>query len=79
MPAARLLLIQQEPDGIFLFGFVEDGDFSGDAWHQSIEEAMLQATFQYGEAQGTWRPIPSELTDFADDDLVLGLLNYLRG
>jgi hypothetical protein len=39
LPAARVLLIEEKEDGIFLTRFSIDGTFAGDTWHITLDEA----------------------------------------
>jgi hypothetical protein len=48
MPIAEALLIEVEADGVFLFRLSADGQFAGDTWHESVEEAKEQAKFEFG-------------------------------
>jgi len=52
-------LIEQKPDGIFLFSFLPNG-FVGDTWHQSIDEAKAQADYEAGAAIGSWEIVSAE-------------------
>jgi hypothetical protein len=62
MPDPDLLIIEERPDGIFLFGYTASGEFAGDTWHQTIDDAKAQATFWYGP-DIHWSPIPADETD----------------
>lgn len=59
----RVLVIEFRSDGIFLMRYADDGCFAGDTWHQSLEEAQLQAVDEYGDRVGEWRTIPSDVQD----------------
>lgn len=53
MPDAVLLLIVipaewERDEGHFLYRYARDGEFAGDTWHQSLEEAKGQANWEYG-------------------------------
>ena len=63
LPFARLLLIEQRANDIFLFRFTEEGDYAGDTWHQSVEEAKKQAEFEYNVSVDDWQKIPSDVKD----------------
>jgi hypothetical protein len=58
-----LLSIEEEPDGVFLFRFTEEGRLVGDTWHMTVEEAKQQARYEYGELLCAWIPIPPEVND----------------
>ena len=57
-----VLLIEEGPDGIFLYEFRPDG-FIGDTWHENIEYAKEQAGFQFGVKESDWRTVPSGVAD----------------
>jgi hypothetical protein len=66
LPSAALLVIDSAHDGTFLYRFSERGDFAGDTWHGSVDEAEQQARFEYGPL--TWEegsPVPSDAHEFA--------------
>lgn len=63
LPLARLLLIEQKANDIYLFRFTEKGDYAGDTWHQSIEEAKKQAAFEYDVSVNSWQKIPPNVKD----------------
>jgi hypothetical protein len=63
MGPASVLLIEQKPDGIFLFRFSADGCCVGDTWHMSIEDAKEQAKFEFSDLISEWRPVPPEVDD----------------
>jgi hypothetical protein len=55
MAEAARLLIEETDDGVFLYRFSLDGDPVGDTWHASIEDAMHQAKYEFGDALSPWR------------------------
>src|SRR5260370_33417954 len=63
LPAARFVTIAVTPAGFFLFRYSLDGAFSGDTWHRSVEEAIDQATYEYGKALGERLEIPDDAGD----------------
>ncbi len=40
--------------GFSLLRYDQDGRFCGDTWHQSIEEAKYQASFEFNTNEGDW-------------------------
>lgn len=66
LPKPRILIIEEIGTDVFLFRFTEAGDYAGDTWHQSIEEAKKQAKFEYDIAEDAWKPIPDEVKDVVD-------------
>jgi hypothetical protein len=55
------------PDGgaTSLVRHAADGDFAGDTWHPSLEEAMAQARAEYGLAASAWVVLPADVSDLA--------------
>lgn len=54
LPAAATVEIQVEENGFLLLRFDADGEFSGDTWHQSLDEAKEQARFEFGITESEW-------------------------
>jgi hypothetical protein len=59
----RVVVASQQADGVFLYRYGAEGDFAGDTWHQSLEDAHRQAEFEYGPALGGWYEIPDHIPD----------------
>jgi hypothetical protein len=59
----RVLVVEEKPDGVFLFRFGADRSFSGDTWHMSISDAKHQAEYEYGDMLSEWKQVPQEATD----------------
>lgn len=66
LPRARIVVLERHPDGVFLYRYATDGTFAGDTWHMTFDEAKEQATFEYGDALGKWRPVPPDAGDAVD-------------
>jgi hypothetical protein len=62
MPQPDLLMIDERPDGIFLWRYTASGDVAGDTWHRSIDEAKEQAAYEFGRDLA-WSPIPETESD----------------
>ena len=58
-----LLVVDREPGAAMLFRYTAHGDFGGDTFHTSTDEALEQAQVEYGEALGEWLPVPDDITD----------------
>ena len=54
MPPADWVEIVEEGNGYFLFRYTEDGQFAGDSWFASVDEAKRQALFEYGIGAHDW-------------------------
>lgn len=63
LPTPGVLVIDEQPEGIFLRAYAPDGHFAGDTWHRDLDEALGQAAFAYGEHLGPWREIPPAIED----------------
>lgn len=48
-PASALAVVEAEDDtgGVFLFGLDVEGSVETDTWHESVEEALDQASWEY--------------------------------
>lgn len=53
-PPAAFVEIKANESGFLLLRFDADGQFSGDTWHQSLEEAKEQARFEFGIIESDW-------------------------
>jgi hypothetical protein len=63
LAGASFLVIEENPDGIFLFRYGVGGDFGGDTWHLNVDDAKHQASYEYGDAVGEWVDVPPEVGD----------------
>ena len=63
---AAFIVIQEEPDGFFLYRFDQSGEIVGDTWHASVEDAKEQARFEYTDALTSWVDVSSEDADIAE-------------
>jgi hypothetical protein len=61
MPPPRILLIEEsEREDALLIGYESGSEFSGDTWHESVEEAKLAAADRYGVALEEWQDVPPD-------------------
>ncbi len=63
MPVAHIVLLIQDESGASLYRYASDGAKAGSTWHESVDDAMHQASFEYGDALGAWEQIPTEELD----------------
>jgi len=63
MDPADILLIEERPDGVFLYRFTADGKFCGDTWHTSIDDAKEQADFEFDHLLPEWIEVPANVSD----------------
>ena len=71
-PAPDVILLVGDADpGAMLFRYTAHGEFGGDTWHASEEDARAHAVFEYGDALLLpWMEVPDEIADahrFASD------------
>ena len=63
LPWARILLLEERPDGVFLFRYTSNRSYAGDTWHASVEQAQAQAAYEYADHLGVWQPVPDDVKD----------------
>jgi len=70
-PQPEVLFIDDSKSGWFLFRYTHAGQFAGDTWHQSLEQAKDQASYEYGSSLGEWIAVPGGVNpiDFAREQL----------
>jgi len=61
MPVPALLVITEESNGFLLTGYSVDGEYCGDTWHQTLEDAQDQAQYDHAGFVGPWNEIPAEI------------------
>lgn len=57
-PRPEVVFIDDSKSGWFLFRYTYGGEFAGDTWHQSLEQAKDQASYEYGSSLGEWIAVP---------------------
>ena len=67
----RVVLVIEHPDGPMLYRYAATGEFAGDTWHETLDKAKHQAEFEYEDALGTWRKIPSDVLESESVQYVL--------
>lgn len=60
---ARFLVIEENPDGIFLYRYGVHGECVGDTWHMNVDDAKHQALYEYGDSVEEWADVPAEVED----------------
>ena len=64
LPVADVILLVAGNDpGVMLFRYTAHGDFGGDTYHSTADEAHEQASYEYGEALGAWLEVPDDVVD----------------
>lgn len=66
LQAPIALLIEERSDGVFLVRLTSKGEFAGDTWHLSLEDAKEQALNEFGAGEQDWRQLPQGLQDVGD-------------
>ncbi len=57
LPPAAIVEIQDSEHGFYLLRFDAEGDFVGDTWHPTLEEAKRQALFEFELEDQGWREV----------------------
>lgn len=52
--AGSLEIVEQEDGCVLLIRLRSDGQFCGDTWHSTINEAKGQAQFEFGVSPSDW-------------------------
>ena len=65
MGTPAYLVIEDAKDGVFLYRYGSDGLCVGDTWHESVNDAMHQAVYEYGGDMGDWQDVPLQVVDAA--------------
>ncbi len=64
MPWPEVIVLEESPDGhVMLYRYRRDGTFCGDTWHEDVEAAQGQASFEYGDQLGGWVEVPPTFDD----------------
>jgi hypothetical protein len=57
LPAPSWVEIHSEGPYFYLLRLTEDGGCITDTWHQTLDEAMSQAQFEFGLEKGDWNEV----------------------
>ena len=63
MDPSKMLPIAGNEPGVMLFRYTAHGDVGGDTYHATPQEALEQASFEYGDALGEWIAVPDDVVD----------------
>jgi len=58
MGQAHSLVIEEMPDGVFLYRFDSKGECVGDTWHMNLEDAKHQASYEFEGVVLNWKEQP---------------------
>jgi hypothetical protein len=58
-----VLLIADADPGAMLFRYTAHGEFAGDTWHESADDAREHAIYDYSDALGEWIDVPTDIED----------------
>ncbi len=72
LPSAQVILLNQSNEGYFLYRYTATGQSGGDTWHLTLDDALYQAQFEYGDRLTDWYPAPQ-----SDGDVLTIALNHL--
>ena len=62
-PPDVVLLIGDDNGGAMLFRYTAYGEFGGDTWHQSVDDAREHAIYDYSDALDDWVDVPTDVED----------------
>jgi hypothetical protein len=65
MPIPEVLILESDGSSTMLYRYTLTGEYCGDTWHQSVDEALEQAKYEYGDAIGPLEKVPNEVQDAA--------------
>jgi hypothetical protein len=60
------VIIEGNPDGVFLYRYDAQGACVGDTWHADVEDAKYQASYEYGDSLQAWGEVPPTMDDAVD-------------
>ena len=64
LPRPHVVLLEEFPDGgAVATRFTRDGEFAGEDDEESVGEALRQLAFEYGDALGEWKDIPTDVAN----------------
>jgi len=63
MESPAIIIIEQKPDGVFLYRYTADGRVVGDTWHMTVDDAKEQAHYEYGDSILPWKLVPADTAD----------------
>ena len=67
LPAPDVVLLEIEPNGTAqIYRYTANGEFGGDTWHQTEDDAIHQLRSEYGSAVGSWESVPEAVPDGVD-------------
>ena len=62
-PPDVILLVGDADGGAMLFRYTAHGEFAGDTWHATVEDAREHAIYDYSDALGDWVEVPIDVED----------------
>jgi hypothetical protein len=64
LPLADVVVLIADADpGAMLFRYTAQGEFGGDTWHPSVDDAQEQTIYEYGDALLEWVQVPEDVAD----------------
>ena len=57
MPPAVWVEIEEVDGRFMMYRYGAGGEFAGDTWHESIEDAMEDAKYEYEIGEGDWQQV----------------------
>jgi hypothetical protein len=63
LPDPDVLVLIRDESGWYLDRYTAQGEFGGDSWHESRDDAVIAAVKEHGPALGDWVPMPATCGD----------------
>lgn len=67
LPMASVLVLEEPIErgdcSYLLIRYAADGAYAGDTWHLTIDDALEQASYEFGDALGQWVDVPPDVDD----------------
>jgi hypothetical protein len=63
---ATVLLLLEGDHGVALERYADDGSFTGDTWHESVDAARKQAEYEFPGSCIRWATVPEAVANPVD-------------
>lgn len=60
LPIAHWIVLQEEPEGVYVFRYSDEGDFGGDTWKSSLDFAHKAVALEYEIWDRGWLEAPGD-------------------
>jgi hypothetical protein len=63
LPSAAALIVDETPEGTYIYRFDRDGNELADTWHHTIDDALHQVEFEYPGLTINWEQVSPTIQD----------------